>query len=183
MKHVEKQPDFVWEIDCTTSSNVQRTRNRHNVIATFVHWEKLFWSLFGQSPNDSNMNGLCVDVCGFKIIVVYKPPPSRLTSTAILMLSHPCLYAGDFNCQHTSWGYDLLSHLGSRWQLILLYDPKGPACFLSGHWGSETNPDLAFASSSNDDQLPCRRVLEKFPRFQHRPSLITSTRLANHIPS
>ena len=29
MKHVEKQPDFVWEIDCTTSSNVQRARNRH----------------------------------------------------------------------------------------------------------------------------------------------------------
>ena len=28
MKHVEKQPDFVWEIDCTTSSNVQRARNR-----------------------------------------------------------------------------------------------------------------------------------------------------------
>ena len=29
MEHVEKQPDFVWEIDCTTSSNVQRARNRH----------------------------------------------------------------------------------------------------------------------------------------------------------
>ena len=29
MEHVEKQPDFVWEIDCTMSSNVQRARNRH----------------------------------------------------------------------------------------------------------------------------------------------------------
>ena len=32
MKHVEKQPDFVWEIDCTTSSNVQRARNRHSSL-------------------------------------------------------------------------------------------------------------------------------------------------------
>ena len=60
---------------------------------------------------------------------------------------------------------------------------KGAASFLSGRWGSETNPDLAFASSSDDDQLPCRRVLKKFPRSQHRPSLITSTRLANPILS
>ena len=32
MEHVKKQPDFVWEIDCTTSSNVQRARNRHKII-------------------------------------------------------------------------------------------------------------------------------------------------------
>ena len=67
--------------------------------------------------------------------------------------------------------------------LSLLYDPKGPASFLSGRWKLEINPDLAFASSSDDDQLPCRRVLEKLPKSQHQPSLITSTRLANPITS
>ena len=34
MKHVETQPDFVWEIDWTTSSNVQRARNRHRLLHT-----------------------------------------------------------------------------------------------------------------------------------------------------
>ena len=29
---LRNSPDFVWEIDCTTSSNVQGASNRHNVI-------------------------------------------------------------------------------------------------------------------------------------------------------
>ena len=152
--------------------------------------EKLSWNLSGQSLNDSDMEWLCVYICGFKIINVYKPPPSKMTPMSITIFFHPCLYAGDFNCQHTNRGYTNTSEDGSflsTWaasgNLSLLYDPKGPASFLSGRWGSETNPDLAFASSSDDNQLPCRRVLEKFPRSQHRPSLITSTRLAHSIPS
>jgi len=40
-----------------------------------------------------------------------------------------------------------------------------------------TNPDLAFASLGQDTRLPDRRVLGKFPRSEHRPSLITSPRL------
>ena len=51
MEHVEKRPDFVWEIDCTTSSNIQRARNRQksfpqtdrhrkptNAVANAVVW-------------------------------------------------------------------------------------------------------------------------------------------------
>ena len=123
------------------------TISRKHGIATFVQ-EKLSWSLFGQSSNDSDIEGLCVDICGFKIInKILKP--SQMTSTSIPMFSHLCLYAGDFNCQHTNWGYTNTNEDGSclpTWatggNLFFLYDPKGPASFLSGRWGSETNPDL-----------------------------------------
>jgi len=47
----------------------------------------------------------------------------------------------------------------------------------SHRWNVSTNPDLAFASFGQDSRLPDRRVLEKFPRSQHRPSLITPPRL------
>ena len=44
--------------------------------------------------------------------------------------------------------------------------------------GAGTNPDLAFTTIGPDSRLPYRRVLEKFPRSQHRPSLITPPRLS-----
>ena len=162
------------------------TLSRKHGIATFVQ-QKLSWSFFRQSSNGSDIEWLCMDICGFKIINVCKPPSSQMTPTSILMFSHHCLYAGDFNCQHTNWGYintnedgSCLATRAAGAHLSPLYDPKGPASFLSGRWGSETNLDVAFASSGDDDQLPCRRVLEKFPKSQdsqHRPSLITNLQI------
>ena len=55
----------------------------------------------------------------------------------------------------------------------LLYDPKEPASFHSQRWNSDTKPDLAFAHTV-DTGIPMRRELDKFPRSQHRPSLISS---------
>ena len=111
-----------------------------------------------------------------------------MTPTSVQMFSYSCLYARDFNFQYKNWCYTNTNENGSilaTWAAggNLLYNPKGPASFLLGRWELKTNPDLAFASFSDDDLLPCRRVLEKLPRFQHRPSLITSTKLANPIPS
>ena len=54
------------------------TRSRKHGIATFV-LEKLSWSLSGQSSNESDIEWLRVDVCGFKIIKVYKPSPLQMT--------------------------------------------------------------------------------------------------------
>ena len=115
------------------------TLSRKQGIATFVQ-EKLSWSLSGQFPNDSDTEWLCVDICGLKIINVYKPLPSQMTPTSIPMFYHPCLYAGDFNCQHTNWDYTNTNEDGSclaTWaaggNLSLLYGRKGPASFLSEH--------------------------------------------------
>ena len=106
------------------------------------------------------------------------------------MFPHSCLYAGDFNCRHANWVYDDNSPDGeclAGWAsincLALLYNAKNDASFYSGRWNTGTNPDLAFASVGPNSRLPDRRVLEKFPRSQHRPSLITPPRFAMAVPS
>jgi len=105
----------------------------------------------------------------------------RFTSTATPTFPHPSLYVGDFNCQHVNWVYNKTSLDGeslNSWatsnNLGLLHNPKEELSSLSSHvWNVGTNPYLTFAGISQDNGLPARRVLGKFPRSQHRPSLIT----------
>ena len=73
--------------------------------------------------------------------------------------------------------------LGQAFSLVPLHDPKDMATFHSGCWNTSTNPDLAFVSVGPDSRLPDRRILEKFPRSQHRPSLIVPPRLTLSVPS
>ena len=131
-----------------------------------------------------------MDVVGYKIVNVYKPPPTRLRTLDLPVFPHPYLHAGDFNCRHADWGYDDNSPDGeylAGWAsincLALLYNTKDAASFYSGRWNTGTNPDLAFASVGPNSRLPDRHVLEKFPRSQHRPSLITPPRFAMAVPS
>ena len=121
------------------------------------------------------------------IVNIYKPPPTRLTPTLLPSFGNQCMYAGYFNGQHSEWGHHMCSADGDAliaWasanNLTLLYDPKEPASFHSQGWNSDTNPDLAFAHTA-DTGIPTRRVLDKFPRSQHRPSLISSPCLAAPI--
>ena len=153
--------------------------SRNHGLATFIH-ERLEWSLVDQSPDKSETEWLCVDVAVYKIVNVCKPPRSRLTPTTIPMFPHPSLYVGDFNCQHVNWGYNTTSPDGESldsWatsnNLGLLYNPKDTASFFSRRWNVVTHPDLALASFGQDSRLSDRRVLGKFPRSQHRPSLMT----------
>ena len=131
-----------------------------------------------------------MDVDGYKIVNVYKPPPTRLPSLDLPVFPHPCLYAGNFNCRHADWGYDdnspdseCLAGWASVNCLALLYNAKDAASFYSGCWNTGTNPDLAFASVGPNSRLLDRRVLDKFPRSQHRPLLITPPRFAMAVPS
>ena len=162
--------------------------SRKHGLATFVH-ERLKYTLLDQSPLTSEIKWLCVDVDGYKIVNVYKPPPARLRTLDLPVFPHPCLYVGDFNCRHADWGYDDNSPDGeclAGWAsincLTLLYNAKDAASFYSGRWNTGTNSDLAFASVGPNSRLPDRRVLEKFPRSQHRPSLITPPRFAMAVP-
>ena len=127
---------------------------------------------------------MCVDVPGYKIINLYKLPRSRRTPTAIPAFLHLSLYVGDFNCQHVNWGYsktfpdgESLDSWATANNLQLLYNPKGAASFSSHRWNIGANPDLAFASVGQDNQLPNTRVLGRFRRSQPRPFLITPPRL------
>ena len=67
--------------------------------------------------------------------------------------------------------------------LALLYNAKDVASFYSGHRNTGTNPNQASASVGPNSRLLDRRVLDKFPRSQHRPSLITPPRFAMAVPS
>ena len=161
--------------------------SRKHGLATFVH-ERLRYTFLDQSPPTSEIEWLCVDVDCYKIVNVYKPPPTRLRTLDLPVFPHPCLYAGDFNCRHAHWGYDDNSPDGeclAGWAsincLALLYNAKDAASFYSGGWNTGTNQDLAFASVGPNSRLPDRRVLDKFPRSQHRPSLITVKMLPGSV--
>ena len=143
--------------------------SRKHGLATFVH-ERLRYTLLDQSPPTSEIEWLCVDVDGYKIVNVYKPPPTRLRTLDLPVFPHPCLYAGDFNCRHADWGYDDNSPDGeclAGWAsincLALLYNTKDAASFYSGRWSTGTNPDLAFASVGPNSRLPDRRALTNSP--------------------
>jgi len=49
----------------------------------------------------------------------------------------------------------------------MLYDPKGEASFRSHRWNFSTNPDLTFASVSQDNQQPDKHFSGKLPQLQH----------------
>ena len=115
-----------------------------------------------------------VDVDRYKIVSVYKPPPTQLRSLDLPVFSHPYLYAGDSNCRHANWGYndnipdgEYLAGWASINCLALLYNAKDAASFYFSRWNTGTNPDLVFASIGPNSCLPDRRVFEKFSRSQH----------------
>ena len=163
--------------------------SRKHGLATFIH-ERLRYTLLDQSPPTSEIEWLCVEVDNYKIVNFYKPPPTQLRTLDLPVFPHPCLYAGDFNCRHADWVYDDNSPDGeclAGWAsvncLALLYNAKDAASFYSGRWNTGTNPDLDFASVDPNSRLPDRRVLEKFPKSQHRPSFITPPRFVMAVPS
>ena len=57
------------------------------------------------------------------------------------------------------------------------------AIFDFGRRSTGTNPDLTFVSVGPDSRVPDRRILEKFPRSQHRPSFIVPPRFSLPVPS
>ena len=157
--------------------------SRKQGLTTFVH-EWLRYMLLDQSLLTSEIEWLCVDIDGYKIVNVYKPPSTWLRYLDLRVYPHPWLYVGDFNCCHADWGYDNNSpdsECLAGWASIncfaLLYNAKNAASFYSGCWNTDTNPDLAFTSVGPNSCLPDRRVLEKFPRSQHWPLRITPPRL------
>ncbi|KAL7864615.1 hypothetical protein AOLI_G00160350 [Acnodon oligacanthus] len=147
-------------------------------MATFVR-ERLSWSATSQSPPGCNIEWLVTKIQETSVVNVYKAPLTALTIASLPSVPAPAIYAGDFNCQHTDWGYNHTSHDGvalsecaSNSKALLLFDPKEPPSFFSARWNSYTNPDLAFAICRSNDLKPERRVLDSFPHSHHQPSII-----------
>ena len=130
------------ETHCTCADKqttlVGSSLSRKHGLATFIY-ELLKWSLDGQSPTTSDTEWLCVDVDGYRIVSVYKPPPTRLQASDLPMFPDPVLYAGDFNCPHVNCGYrtssageECLVAWASLDGLVPLHNPKDVATFHSG---------------------------------------------------
>ena len=64
---------------------------------------------------------------------------------------------------------------------MLLYDPKERPSFFSARWNTYTNPDLALAVGRCCDPKPERRIIDRFPRSHHRPSIIKVPSLVQSI--
>ena len=163
------------------------TKSSVHGIATFVRYSAK-WREVGTSAPESSLEWAATEVEGITIINVYKPPPFRLQPDSLPVFNGPCLYAGDFNCRSTTWGYsstnpdgDALEDWASASGMRLLYDPKQPDSFHSGRWNTTSNPDLAFVNLDGPD--PVRVILDHFPKSQHRPSLITAASPISCIPS
>ena len=91
-----------------------------------------------------------VNVAGYKIINVYKPPLSHFTPTVIPTFPNPSRYVGDFNCRHIKWGYNKTSpddESMHTWatsnNLGVLHDPKETARFSSHRALVGTDSDRA----------------------------------------
>ena len=62
--------------------------SRKHGLATFFY-ERLRYTLLDQSPPTSEIEWLCVDVDNYKIVNVYKPPPTRLRTLDLPVFPHP----------------------------------------------------------------------------------------------
>ena len=159
--------------------------SQHHGIATLVKNGHTYSIL--DSSHSSDQQWIAVSIGDTTVVNVYKPPKTSFSNLPIY--DHPVIYSGDFNCQNEQWGYknttpdgEALANWASTTNLTLLYDSKQPCSFTSGRWQTGTNPDLAFCSS-RDRSTAQRTVISKFPRSQHRPSLITHPALVTPTTS
>ena len=181
LQETHKENDTILKLPGFTLAG--HTKSKHHGLATFIK-EDVSWSPAGQCRDEAEIEWIATMVQETTVVNVYKPPPSRLEQGSLPDSPAPAVYAGDFNCWHTDWGYksstqdgEFLAEWFSSADAVLLFDPKEHSSFISGRWNTETNPDLAFAKVIGHKPLPVRRILDRFPRSQHRPSLITTPSL------
>ena len=159
------------------------TKSKHHGLATFIQ-DGMPWTPAGQCSDAAEVEWIATKVQETTVVNVYKPPRSILEQASLPDAPVPAVYAGDFNCWLTVWGYKTTNHDGeslaecsSSADAVLLFDPKEPRSFISRRWDTETNPNRVFGKTIRQEPLPVQYVLDRFPRSQHRPSLITTPSL------
>ena len=139
-------------------------------LARFVH-ERLKWTLFDQSPPTSKTEWLCLDVDGYQIVNVYKPPSIRLQASD-LPVSHILVFMLTTLIASMLIGVMMPTvpmenaWLARQVPKILLHfiTQRMLASFHSGRWNTSTSPDLAFVSIDSDSRLPDIHCLRKVPK-------------------
>uniref|UniRef100_W5MY25 Endonuclease/exonuclease/phosphatase domain-containing protein n=1 Tax=Lepisosteus oculatus TaxID=7918 RepID=W5MY25_LEPOC len=140
--------------------------------ATYVHSDVTYASLISSST-------FCdvIQVKGFRIANVYKPPSEHWDQGMLPTLEHPTVYVGDFNSHHLGWGYSEPDEDGEKvveWPTNNdLIDPKQCGTFHSARWQKKYSVDFSLVTTiGNHPQPVSQRMLDDFPHSQHRPLLI-----------
>ena len=55
--------------------------------------------------SSKDLEWIAVEINGVLVVNVYKPPKSPLILKNLPHTSQSCIFAGDFNCHSTEWGY------------------------------------------------------------------------------
>ena len=104
-------------------------------IATYAKSPELIMLVNSEITNKNNfyINALYGNLT---IINIYKPPKTDSPDPFLLDCQRPALIAGDFNSQHTEWGYhtndkagEKLSNRANQNNVHLLYNPQGKRTF------------------------------------------------------
>lgn len=148
-------------------------------IATYIHNEVHGAEVVSCSIIE-DVSVITINVFGLFITNVYKPPAISWPDNVLLTYPHPAVYCGDFNSHHSLWRYAIDDENGEslcQWaennRLHILFDAKDRGSFHSARWNRDSNPDLCFVSSVDDNPLPASRsILSKFPQSQHRPAIV-----------
>ena len=114
--------------------------SRKHGLATFVH-ERLKWTLYDQSSTTLENEWLCVDVDGYKIVNIYKPPPTRLQVSDLPVFTHPCLQAPIILPFSTIPRMNVAFILGAGTLALTRHLPSPPsvlivACLIDASWRS-----------------------------------------------
>ena len=162
--------------------------SRKHGLATFVH-KRLKWTLYDQYPTTSETEWLCVDVDGYKIVNIYKPPPKRLqVSDLQCLLTLVCMRVISTAPMSTGVITPTARMKTAYWPgqapIILPFStiPRMNLAFILGAGTLALTRILPLPPSVLIVACLDRRILEKFPRSQHRPSLITPPRLSLPVP-
>ena len=146
-----------------------RTFSAHHGIATFVKNSFTFTHV-GNSEDEEPSEWHTILIDDTQITNIYHPPPAALDAALLPNISSQSILAGDFNCRPKNLRYtdsnrngEALADWASNNNLLILYDPKQPACFHSGRWNRGTNPDSAICTEIAGT-APVRTVLQKFPK-------------------
>uniref|UniRef100_H3AFP9 Endonuclease/exonuclease/phosphatase domain-containing protein n=1 Tax=Latimeria chalumnae TaxID=7897 RepID=H3AFP9_LATCH len=157
------------------------TGSPHHGITTYVKSTIQDCTVTAVSTPQDDLQWHIINVQGLHFINVYKPPPVQLQP-----ITPPTVYMGDFNCQHTDWGYnystangEALCNWASQRDLTLFFNSQ---TFHSSRWSTFSNPDLTWWSGSTTD-IPTRSILGCFPHSHHRPVLLKGTPLLVPTPS
>ena len=156
--HHEKYGTMVYSKHPQSTSVVESIKTEHNIHRTTVHY------------------------CGTTLINIYKPPNENWPSPPLPHITHPTVITGDFNSHHSDWGYSknnaagiALSSWASQNNVHLLFDPREKGTFFSARWQKDYSTDLTFLTKDNNETPlhSTRKIMNAFPKSQHRPVLNT----------